>query len=126
LRLRAANQQVARGQHVIETIDARRQALRGEQARALGVGMTAAELRFGLQCEAELLRLGGNSNYSWCGCNNCASSSAKSSSRRGATAKPWKRCAMSNSVCTSKKLRGGSSAIWTNLFLLRREYLRRS
>jgi len=36
LRLRAANQQVARGQHVIETIDARRQALRAEQARALG------------------------------------------------------------------------------------------
>jgi flagellar export protein FliJ len=59
LRLRAANQQVARGQHVIETIDARRQAVQAEQARELGVGVTAAELRFGLQCEAELLRLRG-------------------------------------------------------------------
>lgn len=56
LRLRAANQQVARVQHGIEQIDLRRQALQAEQARELGAGVTAAELRFGLQCEAELLR----------------------------------------------------------------------
>jgi flagellar export protein FliJ len=56
LRLRAANQQVARGQHVIEQIDLRRGALQAEQVRELAVGVTAAELRFGLQCEAELLR----------------------------------------------------------------------
>jgi flagellar export protein FliJ len=56
LRLRAANQQVARGQHGIEQIDLRRGALQAEQVRELGTGVTAAELRFGLQCEAELLR----------------------------------------------------------------------
>jgi flagellar export protein FliJ len=56
LRLRAANQQVARVQHGIEQMDVRRQELRAAQARQLGSGITAAELRFGLQCEAELLR----------------------------------------------------------------------
>jgi flagellar export protein FliJ len=56
LRLRAANQQVARSQHGIEQIDLRRRALQAEQSRELGAGITAAELRFGLQCEAELLR----------------------------------------------------------------------
>ncbi|MGA8199820.1 MAG: flagellar FliJ family protein [Candidatus Sulfotelmatobacter sp.] len=56
LRLRAANQQVARGQHGIEQIELRRGALQSEQSRGLGAGITAAELRFGLQCEAELLR----------------------------------------------------------------------
>jgi flagellar export protein FliJ len=56
LRLRAANQQVARGQHVIEQIDLRRRALQAEQVRDLAAGVTAAELRFAVQCEAELLR----------------------------------------------------------------------
>ena len=56
LRLRAANQQVARGQHGIEQIDLRRQALLAEQSRDLGAGITAAELRFGLQCGSELIR----------------------------------------------------------------------
>ena len=56
LRLRAANQQVARSQHLIEQIDLRRLDLQAERSRELGVGVTAAELRFGLQCEAELLR----------------------------------------------------------------------
>lgn len=56
LRLRAANQQVARAQHGIEQMDARRQEIYAAQSRELGLGMTAAELRFGLQCDAELLR----------------------------------------------------------------------
>lgn len=56
LRLRAANQQVARGQHGIEQIDLLRGTLQAEQTRELGKGVTAAELRFGLQREAELLR----------------------------------------------------------------------
>lgn len=56
LRLLAANQQVARGQQGMEQIDGRRRALQAEQTRDLGAGVTAAELRFGLQCEAELLR----------------------------------------------------------------------
>lgn len=56
LRLLAANQQVARGQHGIEQIDLRRGALQAQQTRELGAGVTAAELRFGLLCEAELLR----------------------------------------------------------------------
>jgi len=56
LRLRAAHQQVARVQHGIEQTDARRQELHAAETRQLGTGITAAELRFGLQCEAELLR----------------------------------------------------------------------
>lgn len=55
-RLRAANQQVARGQQGMEQIDVRRRGLQAEQTRDLVAGVTAAELRFGLQCEAELLR----------------------------------------------------------------------
>ena len=56
LRLRAANQQMARVQHGIEQIDAGREQLYAERSRGLGAGVTAAELRFGLQCEAELVR----------------------------------------------------------------------
>ena len=56
LRLRAANQQVARAQHGIEQIDLRRGALQAQQTSELSAGVTAAELRFGLQCEVELLR----------------------------------------------------------------------
>ncbi|MGA7694428.1 MAG: flagellar FliJ family protein [Candidatus Sulfotelmatobacter sp.] len=56
LRLRAANQQVTRVQHLTEQIDARRQEIYAAQSKELGTGVTAAELRFELQCEAELLR----------------------------------------------------------------------
>jgi flagellar export protein FliJ len=56
LRLRAANQQVARVRHVIEQVDARRRELDSAQTKELGSGMTAAELQFGLLCEGELLR----------------------------------------------------------------------
>jgi flagellar export protein FliJ len=56
LRLRAANQQVARVRHVIERMDARRQELHAAQTRELSAGITAAELRFAWQCDAELLR----------------------------------------------------------------------
>ena len=56
LRLRAANQQVARGQHGVEQLDLRRRELQAARAQELGAGVTAAELRFGLQCEAELER----------------------------------------------------------------------
>lgn len=55
-RLRAANQQVARVQHLLEQLDAHRQELHAAQCRELSAGVTAAELRFELQCEAELLR----------------------------------------------------------------------
>lgn len=56
LRLRAANQHVARLQHLIEQIELRRQELHSTQTQGLSAGMTAAELRFELLCEAELLR----------------------------------------------------------------------
>jgi flagellar export protein FliJ len=56
LRLRAANQQVARVQHGIEQMDARRNDLQAAQTSQLSSGTTAAELRFGLECEATLLR----------------------------------------------------------------------
>lgn len=56
LRLRAANQQVARVRHLIEQMDLRRQQLQSTQERDLSSGTTSAELRFGLQLEAELQR----------------------------------------------------------------------
>jgi flagellar export protein FliJ len=56
LRLRAANQQVARVQHLIEQMDLHRQQLRSTQTQELSSGTTAAEMRFGLLSEAELLR----------------------------------------------------------------------
>src|SRR5208282_6059894 len=56
LRLRAANQQVARMRHLIEQVEARRQELAAARGRELSAGVTAAELRFGVQCDAELVR----------------------------------------------------------------------
>jgi flagellar export protein FliJ len=56
LRLRAANQQVARVRHLLEQIDARRQDLLDTQTKRLGSGMTAVELQFELLCATELLR----------------------------------------------------------------------
>jgi flagellar export protein FliJ len=56
LRLRSANQQVARVRHLIEQMDLHRQQIHSTQSKELSAGITAAELRFGLLCEAELLR----------------------------------------------------------------------
>jgi flagellar export protein FliJ len=56
LRLRAANQQVARVQHAIEQTEARREQMRTVRAQELGGGLTAAELRFELQCEEAIVR----------------------------------------------------------------------
>jgi flagellar export protein FliJ len=56
LRLRAANQQVARVRHLIEVAEQRRQERHSSQLKELGAGTTAAELRFGLHCDAELER----------------------------------------------------------------------
>jgi flagellar export protein FliJ len=56
LRLRAANLAVSQMQHRIAEAELRQRELREIQSRELGVGLTAAELRFELQCEAELLR----------------------------------------------------------------------
>jgi flagellar export protein FliJ len=54
LRLRAANQQVARARHLLEQLGHRIEEMRARQARELGAGTTAAELRFALLCEAAL------------------------------------------------------------------------
>jgi flagellar export protein FliJ len=56
LRLRAAHQQVARVQYLIGQADLRWQELQSTQASELSAGMKAAELRFGLLCEVELLQ----------------------------------------------------------------------
>jgi len=56
LRLRAANKQVARVRHLIEQLDAHRQESHGVQAQTLSAGTTAVELHFELLCEAQLLR----------------------------------------------------------------------
>lgn len=56
LKLRAANQNVARVRHAIEQMDGRRQELLLVQNKRLTDGTTAAEMRFELQCEAQLLR----------------------------------------------------------------------
>jgi flagellar FliJ protein len=56
LRLRTANQQVARVRHLIEQLDAHRNDLDRQRSQELGAGTTAAEMRFELQREVELLR----------------------------------------------------------------------
>ncbi len=56
LRLLAANQQVARVRHLIDVAEQRRQEQHSSRLRELGAGTTAAEVRFGLQCETELER----------------------------------------------------------------------
>jgi flagellar export protein FliJ len=56
LRLRAANQRVARVRLMIDHLDGRRQELYSAQAKELSAGITAAELRFELQCETGLKR----------------------------------------------------------------------
>ena len=56
LKLRSANQNVARVRHAIEQLDGRRQHLLAAQSRQLADGTTAAEMRFELHCEAQLLR----------------------------------------------------------------------
>jgi flagellar export protein FliJ len=56
LRLRALNQQVARVQHAIGQIDSRYEQMRAARGQGLQCGMTAAELRFELQCEDALSR----------------------------------------------------------------------
>jgi flagellar export protein FliJ len=56
LRLRAANQQVARVRHLIDQMDLHRQELQLIESKQLSAGTTAAELRFGLLCDGEILR----------------------------------------------------------------------
>jgi flagellar export protein FliJ len=56
LKLRAANQRMARVRRVIEHLDSRRQVLYSAEARQLSEGTTSAELRFALHQEAGLVR----------------------------------------------------------------------
>ncbi len=56
LRLRAANQHVARVRHLIEQMDLHRARLQLLQGNELTAGTTAAEMRFGLLCDGEILR----------------------------------------------------------------------
>ena len=56
LRLRSANQQVARVRHLIDQMDRHRQELQRIESKQLSAGTTAAELRFGLLCDGEILR----------------------------------------------------------------------
>jgi flagellar export protein FliJ len=56
LRLRAAHQEVARVRHLIEQMDLRRQQHHAAQTQELTAGTTVAELRFALLSESELLR----------------------------------------------------------------------
>jgi flagellar export protein FliJ len=56
LRLRTANQQVARVRHLIEQLDALRQHNRAQQARELEAGKTGAELQFERAMELALMR----------------------------------------------------------------------
>jgi flagellar export protein FliJ len=56
IRLRAANQQVARVRHLIEQLESRSSELYSRRAAGLSSGITSAELRFELLGEAELGR----------------------------------------------------------------------
>jgi flagellar export protein FliJ len=54
LRLRAANQQVARARHLIDQIDTRLQQIQTRQSQDMNSGISGAELRFAILCEATL------------------------------------------------------------------------
>jgi flagellar export protein FliJ len=54
LRLRAANQQVAKVRQLLEQLDERIQHMQARESQELGVGTTSAELRFALSCDAAL------------------------------------------------------------------------
>jgi flagellar protein FliJ len=54
LRLRAANQQVARVRHLLDQLDDHLRQAQTRQSRELSAGTTAAELRFALEREASL------------------------------------------------------------------------
>lgn len=56
LRLLAANQGVAGLRHRLEQMDDRREEMHSTRQKGLASGTTAAELRFHLLCEAEVLR----------------------------------------------------------------------
>lgn len=56
LRLRTANQQVAKVRRMLEQIDEGIRQAQLRQSQTLGAGTTSAELRFGLGCEAALHR----------------------------------------------------------------------
>lgn len=56
LQLRAANQQVARVHHLLEQMDLHRERLQLLQGNELTAGTTAAEMRFGLLCDGQILR----------------------------------------------------------------------
>ena len=54
LRLRAANQLVARTRHLLEQLDARLQQLHAGQTHHLETGASGAELRFAAACETSI------------------------------------------------------------------------
>lgn len=54
LRLRAANQQVAKVRHLLDQLDDRIQQVQQRESQELDIGTTSAELRFALGCEAAL------------------------------------------------------------------------
>ena len=56
LRLRAANQQVARVRHMIEQLDTVKQQNRARQSQELQTGTTSAELEFARTLESALVR----------------------------------------------------------------------
>jgi flagellar export protein FliJ len=56
LRLRAANQQVARVRHMIEQLDTVKQQNRARQSQELQAGTTSAELEFARTLESALVR----------------------------------------------------------------------
>ena len=126
LRLRAANQQVTRVQHLIEQMDVRRQELYAAQSKELGAGVTAAELRFELQCEAELLRHRGELDGQLVRLKQLREEQREifQQAQRG-RAKRWKACAISNSGSIKQKAARREQRNQDDLFLLRREYLRR-
>jgi hypothetical protein len=117
LRLRTAKQQVARMQHLIEQMDLGRQELHSTRMKQMSAGMTAAEMRFGLQCDLELSRrrreldqqlprlqqLRANNNGNFC-------------SRPGGRGKPLKVCAINNCACIRRKPCGVNSEVRTICF----------
>ena len=77
LRLRTANQQVARARRVVEQFDERIRQVQLRQCQELGAGTTSAEMRFALTGEAARACNGRMRNAISCAGKACATSSRK-------------------------------------------------
>jgi len=125
LRLRAANQKVARVRHLIEQANQRSRELHAMQLTWLGAGMTAAELRFELQCEAELQRERHNLEQQLVALQKLCEQQRELFQRAKRARETLESVRDRQLVLYQKDSARREQRQLDNLFLMRRQYLRR-